>query len=95
MARVAYWAPPAAVVAAGVLAGLWLHSRLASSDDPQVQFAAAFADGETDPANFDQTRHAGVAAMRDDPGEDWDAIDEMADASFPSSDPPSFNPGIA
>jgi hypothetical protein len=56
--------------------------------------SAAFAPDETDQANFDQTRHAGTVAMRDTP-QNWDEIDEQLDASFPSSDPPSFNPGIA
>jgi hypothetical protein len=56
--------------------------------------SAAFARKETDEENYDQTRHAGTAAMRDEP-QKWDEIDEQLDASFPSSDPPSFNPGIA
>ena len=56
--------------------------------------SAAFAPEETDQDNFDQTRHAGTVAMRDAP-QNWDEIDEQLDASFPSSDPPSFNPGTA
>lgn len=51
---------------------------------------AAFAHGEIEPANFDQTRSAGPEAMRDLPGEKWDKVDQAADESFPASDPPSF-----
>lgn len=51
---------------------------------------AAFAHGEIEPANFDQTRSAGPDAMRDRPGEKWDKVDQAADESFPASDPPSF-----
>ena len=51
---------------------------------------AAFADGEIEPANFDQTRSAGPEAMRDHPGDAWDKVDQAADESFPASDPPSF-----
>ena len=58
-------------------------------------FSAAFADDETDYENFDQTRHAGTTGMRDHPGEEWDEVDDISDASFPASDPPSFNPGTA
>jgi hypothetical protein len=56
--------------------------------------SAAFAPNQTDKENFDQTRDAGAVAMRDQPDR-WDALDEELDASFPSSDPPSFSPGIA
>ena len=51
---------------------------------------AAFAHGEIEPTNFDQTRSAGPEGMRDHPGEKWDKIDQAADESFPASDPPSF-----
>jgi len=51
---------------------------------------AAFAHGESDPANFDQTRSAGPEGMRDTPGEKWDKVDQAGDESFPASDPPSF-----
>jgi hypothetical protein len=69
----------------------WLPRAAALRDD----FSAAFADDETDYENFDQTRHAGTTGMRDHPGEDWDDLDDISDASFPASDPPSFNPGTA
>lgn len=51
---------------------------------------AAFAHGEIEPTNFDQTRSAGPEAMRDHPGDKWDKVDQAADESFPASDPPSF-----
>lgn len=55
-----------------------------------LQQGAAFAQGEIEPANFDQTRSAGPEAMRDQPGDTWDKVDQAADESFPASDPPSF-----
>ncbi|MBC2664484.1 hypothetical protein H7F51_03005 [Novosphingobium flavum] len=47
----------------------------------------AFADGETNGANFTKVRHAGPQGMRSDPPE-WDKTDEASDESFPASDPP-------
>lgn len=87
------------VVGAGVAIGAglyatrqqWLPKAREFGDD----FSAAYADDETDYENFDQTRHAGKGSMRDNPGDDWEDIDDMSDASFPASDPPSFNPGTA
>ena len=69
----------------------WMPKAGAWKDD----FSAAFADDETDYENFDQTRHAGTESMRDHPGDDWNEVDDMSDASFPASDPPSFTPGTA
>lgn len=86
----------ASVVGAGLVAGYYASqkgwfSRVAEwSED----YAAAFADGETDEDNFDQTRSAGRNSMRD-AHDDWDNVDDISDASFPASDPPSFNPGTA
>ena len=84
----------ASVVGAGLAAGYlaWRHQQNGGSWGDS--FNAAFADGETDSENFDQTRNAGTSSMRDD-HDDWEDIDEMNDASFPASDPPSFNPGTA
>ncbi len=84
-----------AVVAVG--AGLYATRKqwLPKADEWKNDFSAAFAHDETDRENFDQTRHAGTEFMRDHPGDDWEDIDDMSDASFPASDPPSFNPGTA
>lgn len=87
----------AAGIAAGIGAGIalaWYGDRIfgaakgllkrsAKHDD----HGAAFANGETDAENLDQTRNAGPAAMRDTDGSDWDATDEASDESFPASDP--------
>ena len=40
----------------------------------------------------EHVRSAGPEAMRDEPVRDWDEVDEAADESFPSSDPPSHTP---
>ena len=89
----------ASVVGAGVAVGAGLYATrnqwMPKTREWADDFNAAFADGEADSENFDQTRHAGRESMRDDPGDDWDDIDELADASFPASDPPSFSPGKA
>lgn len=86
----------ASVVGVGVAVGAGLFATrnqwLPRAREWADEFNAAYADDETDGDNFTQTRHAGRDAMRDDPGEDWDDIDEIADASFPASDPPSFSP---
>jgi hypothetical protein len=68
---------------------------LSKANDWKDDFSAAFADDETDVENFDQTRNAGADSMRDHPGEEWEDVDDMSDASFPASDPPSFTPGRA
>ncbi len=87
------------VVGVGVAVGAGLyasrHQWLPKAKEWRDDFSAAYADDETDYENFDQTRHAGADSMRDHPGDDWEDIDDMSDASFPASDPPSFNPGTA
>ena len=89
----------ASVVGVGVAVGAGLYATrrqwMSKAEEWRDNFSAAFADDETDYENFDQTRHAGRVSMRDDPGDDWEGIDDMSDASFPASDPPSFNPGTA
>ena len=71
--------------------GAWLIGRLLSRASKAAdEHSAAFSDGESDPENFDQTRSAGPAAMRDGPRRDWDRVDQAADESFPASDPPSY-----
>jgi hypothetical protein len=86
------------VVGVGVAVGAGLYATrkqwLPKAEEWRNDFSAAFADYETDYENFDQTRHAGRDAMRDE-HDQWEDIDEMSDASFPASDPPSFNPGTA
>lgn len=86
----------ASVVGAGLVAGYYASQKgwFGRVAEWSEGYAAAFADGETDEDNFDQTRSAGVGAMRDD-HDDWDDVDDNSDASFPASDPPSFNPGTA
>ncbi len=87
------------VVGVGVAVGAGLyasrHQWLPKAQEWRDEFSAAYADDETDYENFDQTRHAGAESMRDHPGDGWEDIDDMSDASFPASDPPSFNPGTA
>lgn len=51
---------------------------------------AAFALGESNPADPHPVRNAGPAAMRSDYPE-WDRIDEASDESFPASDPPALH----
>jgi hypothetical protein len=84
----------ASVVGAGLAAGYFAWRYYQKNGHWPDGFNAAFADGETDAENFDQTRNAGTAAMRSAP-DDWEDIDDRSDASFPASDPPSFNPGTA
>jgi len=78
-------------VGAAVLGGLfWFTRGRKSGASTQDSHSAAFANRETDPENFDQTRSAGPAGMRDTPRRDWDRVDEAADESFPASDPPAY-----
>lgn len=87
------------VIGVGVAVGAGLYATrqqwMPKAEGWRDEFSAAFADDETDYENFDQTRNAGADAMRDHPGDDWENIDDMSDASFPASDPPSFTPGRA
>ena len=89
----------ASVVGAVVAVGAGLYATrnqwLPKAQGWKNEFSAAFANDETDQENFDQTRPAGADFMRDNPGDDWGKVDDMSDASFPASDPPSFNPGTA
>lgn len=84
--------PGALAVGAATLAGAaffaWERWKSDRADDEGGYSPAAFADVESHRENFDQTRAAGPAAMRDRP-DDWDNVDQAADESFPASDPPS------
>jgi hypothetical protein len=68
----------------------WQKYREFQDDEDGDFHSAAFADGETDPENFDQTRSAGRDSMRSDDEADWDKVDQAADESFPASDPPAY-----
>lgn len=99
-AEVPSWlATTMSVIGVGVAVGAGLyatrHQWMPKAEGWRDEFSAAFAEDETDYENFDQTRSAGIDAMRDHPGDDWEDVDDMSDASFPASDPPSFNPGRA
>ena len=95
----AWLIPFVSLVSVGAAVGAGLYATrdkwMPKDDEYGDDFAAAFAHNETDSENFDQTRHAGSEAMRDHPGDDWSEVDDMSDASFPASDPPSFTPGTA
>lgn len=79
----------------GVLGALVWFTRKESPDAREDAskgdtHSAAFADGETHAENFDQTRSAGPDGMRDTVRREWDRVDQAADESFPSSDPPAY-----
>lgn len=69
---------------------LWFTRKQTPEPARDDQHAAAFADHETDPDNFDQTRSAGPEGMRSEPRPTWDRVDQAADESFPASDPPAY-----
>jgi hypothetical protein len=78
------------LVGVAVLGALFWFARKTTKKFPKNDaHSAAFADSETDPENFDQTRSAGPDGMRSDPRRNWDKVDQAADESFPASDPPA------
>jgi hypothetical protein len=83
-------------LAVGLLAGIagaglvawqrWKHRNI------HAQAPAAAFEGEgAHPKSPVHTRDAGPDNIRDENGDDWDALDQASDESFPSSDPPSTN----
>ncbi len=60
----------------------WMQRPEANMNTP-----AAFADGEATDVHTAPVRNAGPEAMKSDL-KDWDMVDQQADESFPSSDPP-------
>lgn len=80
----------AAVVGAAVVAWQRYRDYLDTNDDKSP---SAFHRDEAYDDNFDQTRSAGPDAMRDNPGDDWDEVDQQLDESFPASDPPGSYAG--
>ncbi|MEO8722137.1 MAG: hypothetical protein ABI395_01240 [Sphingobium sp.] len=77
---------------AGVIgAGLVIWRQLRGTNAPLHAPAAAFAGDGAHPDSFTQTRDAGPDHIRDEDGNDWDALDQASDESFPSSDPPAAN----
>ena len=72
------------------LGALFWFVRRPSRTSKSENHSAAFADGETHPENFDQTRSAGPDAMRDDVKRPWGRVDQAVDESFPASDPPAY-----
>lgn len=78
------------IVGVAVLGALYWFTRKTTPKFPKDDdHSAAFADCETDPENFDQTRSAGPDGMRSDARRRWDKVDQAADESFPASDPPA------
>ncbi len=84
----------AAGLATGLLAAIVWQRRRHRSDAGLAELPrghrAALVAGDVEPANIDQTRTAGPESIRSPGPEDWDAVDEALDESFPSSDPPPF-----
>jgi hypothetical protein len=77
------------IVTLGAL--FWFTRKTAATEAPKSDYhATAFADSETNPENFDQTRSAGPEGMRSEPRREWDRVDHAADESFPASDPPAY-----
>ncbi|HWW59425.1 MAG TPA: hypothetical protein VN047_21210 [Sphingopyxis sp.] len=77
------------IVTLGAL--FWFTRKTAATEAPKGDdHATAFADSETDPENFDQTRSAGPGGMRSKPRRESDRVDQATDESFPASDPPAY-----
>ena len=86
----------AAAVVGGFVLGTLLRRRprtVVVAETVPVLVPAAFAQPAAPVGSFDQVRDAGPEHIRDG-AEQWDAIDENLDESFPASDPPSYSPGV-
>lgn len=88
---------PAALTAAGAVAGYLVVSRRQTRDEairPQPESGDAAAEPNKKkrrrrrPAQ-DYVRTAGPDEMASPPSEGWNAVDEASDESFPASDPPA------
>ena len=78
------------ILALGTLGALfWFTRKSAPQATKGERHSAAFADGETQSENFDQTRSAGPEGMRDEVKRPWENVDQDSDESFPASDPPA------
>lgn len=71
-------------------AGTYTLWRWLQRSEPNKLEPAAFAAGESEPENFDQTRSAGPEGMATEPHRQWDKVDQATDESFPASDPPAY-----
>ena len=76
----------AALAGAGILAWRWLKREI-DEHHPAGAFSGTGAHKDS-PV---QIRDAGPEHIRDEDGDDWDALDQASDESFPSSDPPVAN----
>ncbi|MBP6031637.1 MAG: hypothetical protein KA533_09435 [Sphingobium sp.] len=68
--------------------GYAIYKMMLAQQQQPVMEPAAFAPGEAAGETFNEVRNAGPDAMRSDVDE-WDAVDQASDESFPASDPPS------
>src|SRR3546814_11114715 len=82
------------ILALGTVGALfWFTRKSAPQAAKDERHSAAFADGETQSENFDQTRSAGPDGMRDEVKRPWENVDQASDESFPASDPPATSLG--
>lgn len=92
MARAARRPGLGKILALGAVGAIvWFTRKSASQATKDERHSAAFADGETQAENFDQTRSAGPEGMRDAVTRPWESVDQASDESFPASDPPAIH----
>lgn len=88
---------PAALTAAGAVAGYLVVSRRRTRDEairpaPESGDAAAAPDekkARRRPPVQEYVRTAGPDEMKSPPSDGWNEVDEASDESFPASDPPA------